>query len=166
MKIQIDGLEFNSDYFYIQTPSIVERISFNNRTFYTKLKKYPIPITPTLLQQHHNHELSLSIPLIEDGHINYIVIEYQQKDWRTFYALLKNLLKSLNIDKCQLHNDSKTDRSQFFIPRDKLSLEESYEEVEKIKHLLELKSKRSYKIYPNRNLPIEFNIIHLPREKS
>jgi len=165
LKLKIDELEFNSDYFYLQTNSIVEKTTFNNRTFYSKLKKYPMPIDPTLLQQHHQAEISLSIPLIENESVNYIVIEYREEDWNAFYALLKHLLKSLHIEHFKAYKNEKKNLFQLFIPQKSIALNLAYKKVENIKYLLDFKSKKSYKIYPNKNLPINFNIISLPTQK-
>lgn len=165
MKIELFDLEFNSECFYIQKKSIVEKVTFNNRTFYSKFEKYPSPPNTTLLKQHENNEISLAISLIEKDLINYIVIEYQQADWELFYSLLKHLLKSLNIDSFQAYRNINKELFQLFIPRDKIELEVAYREVENIRHHLELKSKKNYKIYPNKNLPKNFNIITLPSKK-
>jgi len=82
LKIQTNDLEFNSEYFYIKKESIVEKITFNNRTFYSKFKKYKTPISTTLFNQHQSNEISLALPLIEKDFVNYIVIEYKQNDWK------------------------------------------------------------------------------------
>ena len=124
-----------------------------------------MPINPVLLQQHKQAEISLSIPLIENESVNYIVIEYKEKGWKVFYALLKHLLKSLNIEHFKAYKNEKKNLFQLFIPRENIALNLAYKEVENIKHLLDFKSKKSYKIYPNKNLPINFNIINLPNEK-
>ena len=166
MKIHILDLEFSNDHYYIQNSSIVEKITFNNRTFYSKFKKVTAPLTPMLLEQHKREELTVAVSLVEkEEHINYIVIEYHKEDWASFYSLLKYLLKSLEIDNFHAYRNPKKELFQLFISRDKLSLTDAYDEVEKIKHHLELKSKKSYKIYPNRNLPKNYNIITLPLEK-
>jgi len=165
LKIKLLDLEFNGQYFYIQKESVVEKITFNNRTIYSKFEKYPLPLDINLLYQHKNNEITLAVSLIEENYSNYIVIEYQQEDWNVFYALLKHLLKSLNILTFQAYINSHKNLFQLFIPREKIELELIYGEVENIKHLLELKAKKSYKIYPNKNLPKNFNIITLPTKK-
>lgn len=166
MKIKLLDLEFTTEHFYLQQKSIVERITFNNRTFYSKFQRQEGDITPEMLQQHQNQELSLAIPLIKTNNcIDYIVIEYQQQDWKAFYSLLKHLLKSLHIDEPLAYYNEKKEIFQLFIPQTNLDLEVSYKEVENIKHHLELKYKKSYKIYPNKNLPKNFNIITLPIQK-
>ena len=165
MKIELLDLEFNSEYIYIQKESIVEKVTFNNRTFYSKFEKAKAPISLMLLEQHYENKVALALPLVEKNLVNYIVIEYRQNDWQTFYSLLKHLLKSLDIETFLAYNNIEKELFQLFIPRDKISLSLAYQEVENIKHLLELKSKKSYKIYPNKNLPKNLNIITLPTQK-
>ena len=165
MKIKILDLEFNSEYFYIQKNSIVEKIVFNNRTFYSKFEKVTTPLTPTLLEQHYNNEITLALPLINNDHVNYLVIEYHQDDWKSFYALIKHLFKTLNIDEYFAYRNHKKELLQIFIPRIHIPLETAYKEVENIKLILEFKSKKSYKFFPNSNLPKNYNIITLPTKK-
>jgi hypothetical protein len=165
LKIQIDDLEFNSDYFYIQSKSIVEKISFNNRTFYSKYEKTLMPISPILLQQHQDNQVSLALPLIENNRVNYLVIEYLQEDWQQFSALIQHLFKTLKIKKFLIYRNPKKELLQIFIPRKNIPLKTAYDEVEEIKLSLEFKSKKSYKIFPNRNLPQNYNIITLPSQK-
>ena len=165
MKIELLDLTFNREYFYIQKESIVEKITFNNRTFYSKFEKNTTTIDSALLEQHYANKISLAIPLIENNLIDYIVIEYQQNDWKSFYSLLQHLLKSLDILTFFSYYNIEKELFQLFIPKNKIKLDLAYEEVENIKHLLELKSKKSYKIYPNKNLPKNLNIITLPTQK-
>ena len=165
MKIQIDDLEFNSDYFYIQSKSIVEKISFNNRTFYSKYEKNSMPISPILLKQHQDNEVSLALPLVENNRVNYLVIEYLQEDWKTFSALIQHLFRTLEIKNYSIYRNPKKELLQIFIPRENISLDKAYKEVDNIKLVLEFKSKKSYKFFPNKNLPQNYNIITLPYQK-
>ena len=165
MKITIDDLEFNSEYFYVQSKSIVEKISFNNRTFYSKYEKIFTPLTSILLKQYQDDALTLALPLIEGERVNYLVIEYLQEDWKTFQALVVHLFKTLNITEYVMYQNPKKELLQIFISRKNTPLERAYEEIEEIKNLLELKSKKSYKLYPNKNLPKNYNIITFPLQK-
>ena len=165
MKINVLDLEFSNDYYYIQNRSIVEKVTFNNRTFYSKFEKITTPLTPVLLKQHQENKLSLAVSLVEKEYVNYIVIEYYQEDWKSFHSLLKYLLKNLEINNFKFYRNPKKELLQLFIPQAHISLTNAFKEVENIKHHLELKSKKSYKIYPNKNLPKNYNIITLPIEK-
>lgn len=167
MKIELLDLAFTAEHFYLQRESIVEKIIFNNRTFYSKFEVQSGEITPEIVQKHLNHQLSLALSLIKENDcVDYLVIEYQQEDWRAFYALLKHLLKSLGIQTPLAYYNNDKKLFQLFISKTNLHIEVAYKEVENIKHHLELKYKKSYKIYPNKNLPKNFNIITLPTQKT
>lgn len=166
MKIAILDLEFCINHFYIQKSSIVEKITFNNRTFYSKFEEVETSLTPILIQQHLNNEITLAVPLIEEGdRVNYLVLEYHQEDWNQFHSLVEYLLKNLNIENYSCYYNSKKMLFQLFIPRENITLETAYNQVENIQQLLEIKSKKSYKIYPNKFLPKNYNIIALPLKK-
>jgi len=166
LKIELLGLEFTAEHFYLQKESIVERITFNNRTFYSKFELQKGEITPDQLQEHFNHKVTLALPLVNNNLIDYIVIEYQQEDWQIFYSLVRHLLKSLEINTFKAYRNDNKNLFQLFIPRKRTTLEIAYDQVENIKYLLELKHKKSYKIYPNKNLPKNFNIITLPTQNT
>jgi len=166
LKIDFLGLELNKQYFYIEQDSIVKKVIFNNRTFYSKYEEYKMPISSELIEEHQNNQISLAIPLVENDLVDYLVIEYQQEDWKAFYSLVKHMLKSLNISDFKAYRNVYKELFQIFIPQNQISLEEAYKEVEGIKSILEFKSKKSYKIYPNKNLPKNFNIITLATQKA
>lgn len=165
MNIKLLDLEFNSENLYIQKKSIVEKILFNNRTFYSKYEKLSTPLNAVLLEQHLNHEITLALPLIEENHVNYLVIEYHQEDWKSFYALMKHLFKTLDIPDYFSYRNDKKELLQIFIPSHHTPLEVAYDEVEKIKLNVAFKSNKSFKIFPNHNLPTNYNIITLPTQK-
>ncbi len=162
MKIKIDNLEFNSDYFYIQSDKIVEKIIFNNRTFYSKYEKINTPINKKIIEQYKKDELTLALPLIEDDIVNYLVIEYYQEDWQSFYSLIKHLFKTLDISNYITYKSPNKEPLQIFIKSTNTPLDIAYEKVGKIKQILELKSKKSYRIFPNKNSPKNYNIIRFP----
>ena len=165
MKTEIFDLEFDSDFYFIQKDSIVDRITFNNRTIYSKFKRVDSPPTPLLIKQHLNREVTIALPLIQDNYVNYIVLEYEREESNHFFYLIKHLLKHLEIGLFYTYESSKRNSIQIFIPTARLTVENVYSQVEKIERTLELKSSKRCKILPNRNLPIKYNKITLPIKK-
>ena len=165
MKTEIFDLEFDSEFYFIQKESIVERITFNNRTLYSKFEKVDRAPTPLLIKQHLNRELTIAFPLIQDNCVNYIVLEYDREESNHFFHLIKHLLKLLEIEHFYTYESSKKNSVQIFIPTEKSTVESAYNQVEKIERTLELKSSKRCKILPNRNLPIKYNKITLPIKK-
>lgn len=162
MKILIDNLVFNTNHFYIQSDTIVEKIIFNNRTFYSKYKKIKTPIPQEIIEQYKKDELTLALPLVEGDIVNYLVIEYYQEDWQSFYSLIKHLFKTLNIHNYVAYRNPNKELLQIFIQHMQTPLSKAYKDVERIKQTLEFKSKKSYRIFPNKNSPKSYNIITFP----
>ena len=165
MKIKIFDLEFDTEFYYIQKDSIVDKIKFNNRTFYSKFKKIDTSPTPLLIEQHLHREFTIALPLINNNHTNYIVLEYEKEENNRFYHLVKYLLKSLYITNFYTYQSSKENFVQIFIPIGNITLEEIYKKVENIQQILEFKSFKRCKIFPDVNLPKNYNKITLPIKK-
>ncbi|SFV71856.1 hypothetical protein MNB_SV-13-270 [hydrothermal vent metagenome] len=165
MKVKIFDLEFDREFYYIQREKIVDKVSFNNRTLYSKFEKIDKLPTPLLIKQHLGGELVVALPLIQNNSIDYIVLEYEREDSNSFFYLIKHLLKSLQIELFYTYESNKKNFIQIFIPVVDLTVERVYSQVEKIKRMLELKSSKRCKILPNKNLPIKYNKITLPAKK-
>jgi len=165
LKIKIFDLEFNTEFYYIQRDTIVDKIKFNNRTFYSKFEKIDRPPTPLLIEQHLHREFTIALPLITNNHTNYIVLEYEKEETNYFYHLLKHLLKSLYITEFYTYEGSTKRVVQIFIPIGDTPLKEAYKKVKNIKQTLELKSSKRCKIFPDENLPKNYNKIIIPIEK-
>ncbi len=165
MKLEIFDLTFDRNFYYIERNSIVEKITFDNRTLYSKFEKIEEAPTPLLVKQHLNRELILALPCYNNKKIDYLIIEYEKEQSDHFFYLIKHLLKSLDITTFYTYESSKENHVQIFIPRDNLNLEDAYTQVEKIEQILEVKSSKRCKILPNKNLPINYNKITLPLKK-
>ena len=164
MKAKIFDLEFDSDFYFVQKDSIVDKVIFDNRTLYSKFEKVDKPPTALLIEQHLNREITIALPLIKNNHVNYIVLEYEKEKNNHFFHLIKHLLKLLEIELFYTYESSKKNYIQIFIPI-KSTVETIYNQVEEIERILELKSSKRCKILPNRNLTIKYNKITLPVKK-
>ncbi len=165
MEVKIFDLKFNAKFYYIQKDFIVDKIKFNNRTLYSKFKKIEESPTPLLIAQHLNRELTVALPLIENNQIRYIVLEYEQESSDKFYHIIKYILKSLSISKFYRYKSSKKNHIQIFIDTKDITIDRVYNLTENIQNILDFKSYKGYKIFPNRNLPKSYNKILLPIKK-
>jgi uncharacterized protein YlbG (UPF0298 family) len=165
LRVKIFDLEFDSNFYYIQKESIVEKIKFANRTLYSKFQRVDESPTPLLIKQHLQKELTVALPLINDNLVNYIVLEYERDESNRFYHLLKYLLKSISIENFYSYQSRKERYIQIFIPVNGLDIDRVYEEVANIEQILEVNSSKRCKILPNRELPMIYNKITLPIKK-
>jgi len=165
LKLQIFDLRFDVNFYYLKRDSIVDKITFNNRTLYSKYEKVSLAPSELLITQHLNQELIVALPLISNNMLNYIVIEYEKESTNRFYYLLKQVLKSLYIETFHTYESSKKNHVQVFIPFANSTIEEAYEIIEKIEYTIEFKSNKRCKILPHKHFPEIYNKITLPIKK-
>jgi len=144
---------------------IVEKITFDNRTFYAKFERIDDPLTALILDQHLHREYTIAVPLLKDNHTNYLVIDYKGEEHQRFYHLARHLFKSLDIKDYYIYEGKDTERLQVFIEVDNLSLEDAEFRLQEISDALKEKIVKKWKCLPSSSLPEEYNIITLPYQK-
>jgi len=162
----IKKLGFNTDYYYIKRGYVVDRIQFENRTFYAKFEKIDEPINDTLLKQHLKKESTVALSLLDkNSHTTLLLIEYKGDEATKFYYTAKQLFGSIGIQDYEAY-EGKSDRHiQIYIKTEPLSLEDASEKLQEISDLLCIKLPSDWRTLPNKNLPEQYNIATLPYKK-
>jgi len=157
--LKIFDLEFDVDHYYIKRSAIVEKIVFNNRTFYAKFERIEEPLTPLILEQHFHREYTIAVPLLQNNHTNYLVLEYKGEESQRFYHLVKHLFRTL------IYQGKDIERLQVFIAVNQLTLEEADTQLKVYSDALKDKMVKRWKTLPSSELPESYNIVTLPYNK-
>ncbi|MDQ1326513.1 MAG: hypothetical protein QG564_1638 [Campylobacterota bacterium] len=160
--IEIFDLTLFDGYYFIKRNAIVEKIIFDNRTFYAKFERINAPLTPLLFQQHLNKEYTIAVPLLKDNRTNYLVLEYKGEEHKRFIPLVKHLLKNLNINIYYFFQGKNEEKIQVFIKAENITLEEADKTLLKISDALKTKLTKKWKCLPSSSLPEAYNIVTLP----
>ena len=163
--MKVFDLEFDIDHYYIKRSAIVEKIVFDNRTFYAKFEHIEDPLTPLILKQHFHREYTIAVPLLKENKTNYLLIEYKGEEHQRFYHLVKHLFKTLDIEKYHIYEGKDVERLQVFIEVNNLSLEDADAKLQELSDALKEKMTKKWKCLPSSSLPKEYNIVTLPYKK-
>lgn len=163
--MQVFDLDLFDDHYYIKRNTIVEQITFNNRTFYAKFERVDEPLTPLLFEQHLQREYTIAAPLLLNGHTNYLVIEYKGEEHQRFHHLVKHLFATLNIENYHIYQGKDEERIQVYIRVDYLSLEDADMKLKELSDMLKQKLTKKWKCLPDISLPEAYNIVTLPYAK-
>jgi len=162
LNIVLDTLGFNRSHYYIKRPYIVEKISFDNRTFYAKFERINEELDDTVLTQHLKKEIVIAAPLLENDYTNLLVLEYKGDEPMRFFHTIKQLFNSMNIQSFYIFKGKSDRHLQIFIPTPKIKLQEAHERLEKLSNLLATKLPVEWRTLPSKNLPEAYNIVTLP----
>ncbi len=163
--IDFDTLSLNGSHYYVKRRSIVEKITFEHRTFYVKFERIDETLTETVVSQHLNRQYTIAVALLDHGRINNLVLEYRGGKPARFYHTSKHLLHTLQIEDYQYYKGKKSNYLQLFIPVDALSLTEADDMIQKISDELQMRLTKEWKCFPDKSLPECYNIITLPYQK-
>lgn len=160
----ITPLQLNLDrsHYYVKRRSIVEKITFDHRTFYAKFERIDETLSDTVISQHLDRQYTIAAPLLKQGKTNYLVIEYRGSEPLRFYHTSRHMMQTLQIEEYLFFEGKKHHYIQLFIPVDTLSLKEADENVRKISDALATRLPKEWKSFPDITLPESYNIITLP----
>ena len=161
-RLKIFDLELFTSNYYIKRPSIVEKITFNNRTFYAKFERIGEPLTSLVIKQHQDRQYTIAAPLLKDNHTNYLVIEYKGEEHERFYHLVKHLFKTLGIIDFYVYEGRNAERLQVFIEVSHMTLKEADSKLQTLSDALKEKMVKKWKCLPSASLPEAYNIVTLP----
>lgn len=120
------------------------------------------PPSPLLLSQHLDRQYTIALPLVKEGHTDYLVIEYKGDEYQRFYHLIKHLFKTLEVDNYHIYQGKDKERLQVFIAVEKLDLEDAQRQLDMYSDALKSKMVKKWKTLPSLNLPDAYNIVTLP----
>ncbi len=163
--INFDALNLNSSHYYVKRRSIVEKITFNHRTFYAKFENIKEQLTDTVLSQHLSRQYTIAVSLLDQNRTNNLVLEYRGEKPARFYHTSKHVLQTLQIEDYQYYKGKKSNYLQLFISVDALPLAEADDMAQKISDELEMRLIKEWKCFPDKSLPACYNIVTLPYQK-
>ena len=156
------GLELKCDHYYIKRSQIVDRIVFQNRTFYAKFERIDRKLTDTILHQHITKEYTIAIPIVCNNKCTYEVLDYKGEEARRFAAVAKMVLEELEETGHLLLAGRDKDRVKIFLDAKQRSVQEASDHISQISKKIEKLMTKRWKHLPSVDLPQDYNIATLP----
>ena len=159
---ELEALTASVDHYYLKSPSIVEKIVHNGRTFYSKFRRFDQPPNPILVSQHLRREVTLALPLLREGYGERIVIEYLGEEPELFLQTLRHLFHHLGIDNYRCYQGRRGNKRTVILPVPRQTLAQLHAEGGRLSDMLQTRLQKSWRILPDRRLPEHYNIFTLP----
>jgi hypothetical protein len=157
------GLTFRCDRYYLKRPRIVEKIVFDNRTFYAKYERIDESPPQLLSAQHLRGDYTVAVPLLNDEErTDYLVFEYKGAAADRFAAFMRRLLASEGYERFELFEGKSVHKVQVFVYVDAWTVHEAETAVKKLAAKIEHFFGRDWKALPSSTLPKDYNIVTLP----
>jgi hypothetical protein len=154
-----------TNHYWIKKDTVVDKLLFKGRTFYNKYEKVNATLSQTLINQHIKGEITLAHSLVNDhGKVENIVIDYNGRDPERFYHKAQLLLREEGYINFTAYKTKTEGHLHLYIHKGHTTLQEAIQLGKMISMKLASKQPMQWKMFPNADMPDEYNILSLPYE--
>lgn len=154
-----------TDHYWIKRETVVDKISFKGRTFYNKFERVNAPLNQAVINQHLKGEITVAHSLINSHNkVENIVIDYNGTDPERFYHRTQLLLREEGFINFTAFQSKSHGHLHVYIHKGHTTLHEAIQLGKTLSMKLATKQPKQWKIFPNDEMPNEYNILTLPYE--
>ncbi|DAB31380.1 MAG TPA: ABC transporter [Sulfurospirillum sp. UBA11407] len=164
-NIDTSLIKMITDHYWIKRDSIVEKRTHNGRVFFDKFEKINEPLTSNIINRHLKGEITVAHSLINRyDKVENIVIDYNGRNTERFWHRAQLLLREEGFINFTAYCTKTPGHLHLYIHKGHTTLQEGYQIAKMISAKLAQKMPREWRVFPDPDLPREFNILTLPYE--
>ena len=149
--------------YYEKQSSTVNKLNFNGRTYFDKFKKVERMLSQQIIKQHFNKDIVVAHQLIsKSDKVENIVFDYNGRDPQRFYHRAQLILREEGFINFTAFESKTKGHLHLYIHKGHTTLNEAYLLGKTLSLKLATKTPKQWKMFPNPDLPPEYNILVLP----
>lgn len=154
-----------SDHYWIKHDSVFDKITYKGRTFYNKYEKVNEMLNQSVINRHLKGEITVAHSLVNSrDKVENIVIDYNGTDPERFYHKAQLLLREEGYLNFTAYETKTKGHLHLYIHKGHTTLQEAIQLGKMISMKLAAKQPKQWKVFPNNDMPPEYNILALPYE--
>jgi hypothetical protein len=154
-----------TDHYWEKSDTVVDKISFKGRTFYNKFKKINSPLNSQIIAKHLKGDITVAHSLVNSrDKVENIVIDYNGRDPERFYHKAQLLLREEGYINFTAYTTKTEGHLHVYIHKGHTTLQEAIQLGKMISMKLASKQPKQWRMFPNNDMPNEYNILTLPYE--
>ncbi len=154
-----------SDHYWIKRDAVVNKLSFKGRTFYNKYERVDAPLNQQVINKHLKREITVAHSLVNaHDKVENIVIDYNGRDPERFYHKTQLLLREEGYINFTAYTTKTEGHLHVYIHKGHTTLQEAIQLGKMISMKLAAKQPKQWRMFPNADMPDEYNILALPYE--
>ncbi len=162
-NIDTSLIKMLSDHYWIKRDTIVEKRNYNGRLFFDKYEKIDKTLTSSIINQHLKGEITVAHSLINSRNkVENIVIDYNGRNTERFWHRAQLLLREEGFINFTAYESKTSGHLHVYIHKGHTTLQEAYQIAKMISAKLAQRLPREWKMFPDPDIPKEFNILALP----
>jgi hypothetical protein len=154
-----------SNHYWIKRDTVVEKLFFKNRTFYNKFEKINSILSKSIIDEHLKGKITVAHSLVDKyNKVENIVIDYNGSDPQRFYHKAQLLLRENGCINFTAYTTKTDGHLHLYMHKGHTTLQEAIQLGKLISTKLASKQPKQWRMFPNDDMPDEYNILALPYE--
>ena len=154
-----------NDHYWQKKDTVVSKLTFKGRTFYNKFEKIDAPLNQAVINKHLKREITVAHSIVnKHGKVENIVIDYNGRDPERFYHKAQLLLRDEGYINFTAYKTKTEGHLHVYIHKGHTTLQEAIQLGKMLSMKLAAKQPKQWRMFPNADMPDEYNILVLPYE--
>jgi hypothetical protein len=151
------------DHYFIKRDKVVNKTVYKGKTFFDKFERVDERITPGLLRDHDEGSITIAHSLINKrDKVENIVFDYNGRNTEKFWHRAQLILREEGFLNFTAYETKTPGHLHLYIHKGHTDLQEAYQLAQKLSMKFAQKMPREWKVFPNPDIPREFNILAIP----
>lgn len=162
-SIDISLIKMITDHYYIKRDSIVQKIDFKGRTFFDKFERIDEPLNFRVIKDHDEGKITVAHSLINRlDKVENIVFDYNGRMPERFWHRAQLLLREEGYINFTAYETKTPGHLHLYVHKGHTTINEAHQLANKLSIMLGQKLVKEWRMFPNLDIPREFNILALP----
>ena len=162
-NVDISLIKMIKDHYYIKRDRIVNKISYKGRLFFDKYERVDSMLNFSIMNKHAEGEIIAAHSLISTrDKVENIVFDYNGRNTERFWHRAQLLLREEGFLNFTAYESKTKGHLHLYIHKGHTDLQEGYQIAKMLSMKLSQRLPREWNMFPNPDIPKEFNILALP----
>lgn len=164
-SVDIKLIKMRTDHYWVKNDSLSQKIEFKGRTYYNKFERVNRPLTMSVMNEYSEGKIVVAHSLILPADkIENIVFDYNGRDPQRFWHRAQLLLREEGFINFTAYKSKTEGHLHLYIHKGHTTLQEGYQIAKLLSTKLGQRLPNQWRLFPNADLPPEYNILTLPYE--
>lgn len=163
-SMDLNLIKMVNSHYWLKHDSVIDKIDYKGRTFFNKYERIDKPLNQSLINSHLKKEITVAHSLVNNNHVENIVIDYNGLDPQRFYHKAQLLLREEGYINFTAFETKTPGHLHLYIHKGHTTLQEAIALGKMLSMKLAAKQPKQWRVFPTQDLPPEYNILNIPYE--
>lgn len=141
----------------------MNKINHKGRMFFDKYERIDQPLSRSIMNEHDERKIIVAHSLINDrDKVENIVFDYNGRNTEKFWHRAQLMLREEGFLNFTAYESKTPGHLHLYVHKGHTTVQEGYQIAKMLSMKLAQKLPREWKMFPNPDIPKEFNILNLP----